>query len=88
MSGGIDKDGNTLKDAWLLNVNAATWKEVGWLQCMCKGLRHYLCEMQGTVTLVAYSPLSTGQIMVLEYTAGSRFCFALSFYIQQKMKII
>ncbi len=54
VSGGVDKGDNVLKDAWLLNVNAATWKEVGWLQCICKGLRHYLCEMQGTVTLVAY----------------------------------
>ena len=38
VSGGTDKDGNTLKDVWLLNMNAATWKEVGWLQGMCQRL--------------------------------------------------
>ncbi len=44
ISGGIDSDGNTLKDAWLLNINAGSWKEVGWLQCMCQRL--LVCNTQ------------------------------------------
>ena len=28
VSGGLDKDGNTLKDLWILDVEAGTWKEV------------------------------------------------------------
>ena len=28
VSGGVDKDGNTLKDLWVLDVEAGTWKEV------------------------------------------------------------
>ncbi len=44
VSGGLDGDGNTLKDAWLLNLNAGSWKEVGWLQCMCQRL--LVCNTQ------------------------------------------
>ena len=28
VSGGLDKDGNCLKDLWVLDVEAGTWKEV------------------------------------------------------------
>ena len=28
MTGGIDDNGNTLKDAWLLKVNSGRWREV------------------------------------------------------------
>ena len=28
VSGGLDKDNNTLKDLWVLDVEAGTWKEV------------------------------------------------------------
>ena len=28
VSGGRDKDGNTLRDFWVLDVEAGTWKEV------------------------------------------------------------
>ena len=28
VSGGLDKDGNTLSDLWVLEVEAGTWKEV------------------------------------------------------------
>ena len=28
MTGGVDDNGNTLKDAWLLEVNSGRWREV------------------------------------------------------------
>ena len=28
VSGGMDKDGNILRDVWVLDVEAGTWKEV------------------------------------------------------------
>ena len=28
VTGGVDKDGKTLRDAWLLDVDTGTWKEV------------------------------------------------------------
>ena len=28
MTGGIDKDGNTLSDTWLLDTHSRRWKEV------------------------------------------------------------
>ena len=28
VSGGLDNDGNTLSDMWLMDVNSGTWKEV------------------------------------------------------------
>ena len=28
VSGGVDEDGNTLRDLWVLDVEAGTWKEV------------------------------------------------------------
>ena len=33
VSGGRDKDGNTLKDLWVLDVEAGTWKEVRVVYC-------------------------------------------------------
>ena len=28
MTGGVEKNGNTLKDAWLFDVNSGRWREV------------------------------------------------------------
>ena len=34
VSGGVDEDGNTLRDLWVLDVEAGTWKEVRWITSM------------------------------------------------------
>ncbi len=33
VTGGLDSDGKTLGDAWLLDVNPGSWKEVGRHPC-------------------------------------------------------
>ena len=43
VSGGRDKDSNTLRDLWVLDVEAGTWKEVRWITCMiCTTWAEYL----------------------------------------------
>ena len=34
VTGGVDKDGNTLQDAWILDVNSGRWREVSGDECV------------------------------------------------------
>ena len=40
VTGGVDKDGNTLQDAWILDVNSGRWREVSGDQS------HHECMVQ------------------------------------------
>ena len=34
VTGGMDKSGNTLQDAWILDVNSGRWREVSGDECV------------------------------------------------------
>ena len=34
VTGGVDRDGNTLQDAWILDVNSGRWREVSGDECV------------------------------------------------------
>ena len=57
VTGGRDKDGKTLRDAWLLDVDSGTWKEVCMQVHRAVSGVHCVCNLY---TRTAWTVLSAG----------------------------